>query len=234
MLRTCLQRLPLCVNGLGAPKANTYFQPCSVTSACSTVTASWKTLHFPLEKHSSNVYGDVLVLSVVFHVLLWLGTIEEGSWVGSWDFSLCKKNWRNSGVICFLHRSSLLSTTAICYSLQAPAQAGYVLGSCLSRIKKPICGCRWQRGLIKEARSYKHLVTIMMKWDIGELCPLLAPTVGFLLSDSKWLLIPRSLEESLRILPFLAIQGVSVMSPSAEAWRVSAAGDSCMSSMASC
>lgn len=39
--------------------------------------------------------------------------------------------------------------------------------------------CREQRCPVAEGRSYKHLVTMMVKWDIGVLCPVLVPAVGF-------------------------------------------------------
>lgn len=73
---------------------------------------------------------------------------------------------------------------------------------------------------------------MMMKWDIGETCPLQAPAVGFLGSDGKSLLMPRSPDVCLHVHPFLTIQGVSLTSPSAEAWRTPTAGDVCTSCMA--
>ena len=79
--------------------------------------------------------------------------------------------------------------------------------------------------------SYKRLTTVM-KWDVGELCPLLAPAMGFLVSDGSSFDPKVSRGVSLHILPFLTIQGISLMPPSAEAWRAPAAGDIYMSFMA--
>jgi len=66
----------------------------------------------------------------------------------------------------------------------------------------------------------------MMGRDTGKLCLLLAPAMGFLISDSKSLLVHRSPQIPLCVLlPFLTIQGVLLMSLSAEGWRAPAVGD---------
>lgn len=169
------------------------------------------------------IWKSVLVLSVIFHVLLRNYWGQVLGWLlRPWFVPEELEKFRRC--ICLLPLSSVLWTAAVCYPLQAPAPGPCI--PCLSPVLEPAHYCRAQRCPVVELRSYKHLVTTMMKWDTGVLCPVLVPAVGF--SCYRWQ-IPVDPKVSrgvfLCILPFLAIQGVSLMSPSSEAGRAPAAGN---------